>query len=216
MISLFGYAEKWRLLMSFDEEDLERLTSALDGSVAQAIAKYQQGDGSELGEMLDAFFAHLLAKAYVRIGRVAHTDHEGLAQSAVKSFLKRALNGQFPELRHRHELKRLLGTILGRKVCHEFRDRSTQIAGGGTVQNEPANGFEVADAEADPQEEAVCREWLEHMGRKGLRDEAQLILEGYRYFEIAAKLGINESRARRSITMVRKQTEVFFGLNKET
>ena len=77
------------------------------------------------------------------------------------------------------------------------------------------NSLEAEGREPDPLEEAICREWLEHMDRKGLVDEARLIWDGYRYHEIAERLGITESRARRSITIVHKQTEIFFGLNKK-
>ena len=76
----------------------------------------------------------------------------------------------------------------------------TEIAGGGHVQNEPEHGLEAEGREPDPFEEAICREWLEHMDKKGLSQEAQLIWEGYHYHEIAERLGITESKARRTIT----------------
>lgn len=109
----------------------------------------------------------------------------------------------------------MLATIMQRKVAHEVRDQTTEKAGGGKVQNEPEHGLEAEGREADPLEEAICREWREHMTKKGLLDEAQLIWEGYRYYEIAQRLGMTESKARRSITIVHKQTEIFFGLAKE-
>jgi DNA-directed RNA polymerase specialized sigma24 family protein len=176
--------------------------------------EYQKGDANELGEIINAYFARLLTKAKVKLGKFPHTDHEGLVQSALRSFLEGARNGQYPGLKHREELERLLGAILRRKMSHEVRDQTTEVAGGGRVENEPENGLETEGREPDPSEEAGCREWLEHMGKKGLFEEAELIREGYRYYEIAERLGITESRARRSITIVHKQTEIFFGLEK--
>ncbi len=185
-----------------------------DGSVARAIVEYRKGDASDLGEIINAYFARLLTRAKVKLGSFPHTDHEGLVQSALRSCLEGARNGQCPGLKHRDELERLLDTILRRKISHEVRDLTTAAAGGGRVQNEPENGLEAEGREPDPAEEAGCREWLEHMGKKGLLEVARLIREGYRYDEIAEKLGKPQSRARRSITKVHKQTQIFFGLEK--
>jgi DNA-directed RNA polymerase specialized sigma24 family protein len=186
-----------------------------EGSVAGAIAQYRNGDGSELGEILNAYFALLLRKAIVGLGRFPHTDAEGLVQSAVKSFLQGAKDGRFPALQHKDELQHLLRTILRRKVAHEFRDLSTEIAGGGNVQNEPEHGLDGEAREQDPAEEAGCREWLEFMKTKELQQEAQLIWEGNRYHEIAEKLGITKAKARRAVTIVHKLTKVYFGLEKQ-
>jgi DNA-directed RNA polymerase specialized sigma24 family protein len=198
--------------MSTDQDRDSAGVPPSQGSVALAIAQYQSGDGAELGEIIKAYFAQLLTKARVGVGRFPHSDPEGLAQSAIKSFLQRAKDGKFPELRHRNELVPLLCTIVRRKVAHEFRDQSTEKAGGGNVRNEPEQGLEVESRESDPVEEANCKEWLDFMRANGLEHEARLIFEGYHYHEIAKKLGSTEAKARRAITRVHKLTEVFFGL----
>ncbi len=185
------------------------------GSVARAISEFQKGNANELGEMINAYFARLLSKAKAKLGTFPHADHEGLVQSTLRSFLKGARNGQYSAMNHRGELERLLGTIMQRKVAHNLRDQTTEIAGGGHVQNEPEHGLEAEGRDPDPLEEAICREWLDRMGKKGLYDEAQLIWKGYCYYEIAERLGITESRARRTITIVHKQTQLFFGLDEK-
>jgi len=201
--------------MSNDPDRGEDADPQPEGSVARAIVEYQDGDANALGEIINAYFARLLAKARAKLGSFPHIDHEGLVQSTLRIFLKGARNGKFPNLKHRKELERLLDKIMNRKVSHQVRDLTTEIAGGGHVQNEPEHGLETEGREPDPLEEAICREWLEHMGKKGLFEAAPLIWEGYRYYEIAERLGITESRARRSITMVHKQTLIFFGLENE-
>jgi DNA-directed RNA polymerase specialized sigma24 family protein len=201
--------------MSNDEADGEGPEPRPDGSVARAIVEYQNGKPEGLGEIINSYFARLLTKARAKLGTFPHADHEGLVQSTLKSFLDGARNGQFPAMSHRAELEKLLGTIISRKVSHHVRDQSTEIAGGGRVQSEPKHGLEAEGHEPDPLEEAICKEWMEHMAKKGLFEEARLIWEGYRYYEIADRLGITESRARRSITSVHKQTEIFFGLEKK-
>jgi DNA-directed RNA polymerase specialized sigma24 family protein len=201
--------------MSNDPDKGDERDPRPEGSVARAIAGFQNGEADELGEMINAYFNRLLTKAKAKLRSLPHTDHEGLVQSTLRSFLKGAKNGQYPAMNDRFELERMLATIMQRKVAHQVRDQTTEIAGGGHVQNEPEHGLEAEGREADPLEEAICREWREHMGKKGLLDAAQLIWEGYHYYEIAERLGMTESKARRSITIVHKQTEIFFGLEKE-
>ncbi len=198
--------------MSDDCDLLESDTPEPEGSVAAAIVQFNNGDGSELGEIINAYFAHLLTRARLGLGRFPHTDPEGVVQSALRSFLEGAKAGEFPKLCHRDELLRLLRTIVRRKVAHEFRDLSTQIAGGGKVQNEPVYGLDGQARQQDLADEAACGEWLEFMTTKGLRREAQLIWEGNRYQEIAEKLDITQAKARRAVTLVHKLTKIFFGL----
>jgi hypothetical protein len=109
----------------------------------------------------------------------------------------------------------LLVTILSRKASHAVRDLTTEIAGGGRVQNEPQSGLAAEGREGDPAEEASCREWLEHMRSRNLFDAAQLIRDGNHYREIAERLEITESKARRLITLVHKETRIFFHLEEK-
>jgi DNA-directed RNA polymerase specialized sigma24 family protein len=187
----------------------------LAGSVAQAIAEYQNGNGDSLGQIINAYFALLLTKARVRLGSFRQSDQEGLVQSTFGSFLGGAMEGQYPGLNHRDELRRLLATIMHRKIAHAIRDETTEIAGDGRVQNEPEGGLLAAGGGPDPLEEAICREWLAHMDEKGLLKEARLVWEGHHYHEIAEELGIPEPRARRLITLVKAETRVFFSLENE-
>jgi DNA-directed RNA polymerase specialized sigma24 family protein len=216
-VTFLGFAqiEKRNPVMSNDPEKGDDVSARPDGSVARAIAGYQNGNADELGEMLQTYFNRLLTTAKAKLGSFPHTDHEGLVQSTLRSFLNGARNGQYPAMNHRDELLRLLGTIMQRKVAHQVRDQTTEIAGGGRVHNEPECNLAAEGNEPDPLEQAICSEWLEHMDKKGLIKEARLIWEGYRYYEIADRLGITESKARRTITLVHKQTEIFFGLKNE-
>ena len=186
------------------------------GSVGGAIHKYQRGDGTELGELLNACFGRLLMRARRRLDTVAHTDPEGVVQSAIGSFLAAARNGRFPELRHRDELERLLVVILSRKSSHTARDLGTKRAGGGRVRNEPRGGLDVEGLkDGRPMEEAICREWLAHMEARGHGDAARLIRDGCHFDEIARTLQMSEAKARRLITLVHKETRIFFHLEEK-
>jgi DNA-directed RNA polymerase specialized sigma24 family protein len=201
--------------MPNDNSQADGIENRPAGSVARAIVEYRNGNGDSLGQIINAYFSLLLTKAKVRLGSFRPADQEGLVQSTFGSFLGGAMEGQYPGLNHRDELRRLLATIMHRKIAHAIRDETTQIAGGGRVQNEPAGGLEGAGGGPDPLEEAICREWLAHMDEKGLLNEARLVWEGRHYHEIAEELGIPEPRARRLITLVKAETRVFFSLGNE-
>ena len=60
---------------------------------------------------------------------------EDLAQETLNSFWKRASAGQFPNLKDRDGLRRLLCKIAKRKVAHRVRDAGRLKRGGGGVLN---------------------------------------------------------------------------------
>ncbi len=67
--------------MSNDSQPQEGNVSEPEGSVARAIAKYLEGDNSELGSMVFALHAQLLEKARDKLRRAPNlqsvTDAEG-------------------------------------------------------------------------------------------------------------------------------------------
>jgi hypothetical protein len=182
------------------------------GSVARAIASYQHGNGADLGQLINACFAPLLKKAVAKLRGFPRFDREGLVLSAFGSFLDRAKAGRFPHLNHRVELECLLRLMVRRKIAHAIRDQNAEVAGGGRVQNEPESGLDPSGGGPDPSGEAACKEWLEHMEKKGLRTEAELVQQRCDYHEMAKRMGITESKARRLITLVRAETREFFHL----
>ena len=90
--------------MSNDPDQGDDDDARPEGSVARAIAGYQNGDADALGEMIKSYFDRLLTKARAKLGNFPYTDHEGLVQSTLRSFLKGARNGQYPAMNHRDEL----------------------------------------------------------------------------------------------------------------
>jgi DNA-directed RNA polymerase specialized sigma24 family protein len=202
--------------MSNDPQRTESADHAPEGSVARAIARYRNGDADALGELLKAYFSRLLTKARVRLRGNLQNDHEELVQSTFGSFLRGAMKGQYPAMKNRDELAKLLGTILHRKAIRRYAGSAKSNAFGALVFNEADQDFDPEGNDPDPSDEVTCREWLEHMDKLGLVKEARLIWEGYHFHEIAERLGITESKARRSITLVHKQTEIFFGIGKKS
>jgi hypothetical protein len=70
---------------------------------------------------------------------------------------------EYSAMTHRDEDERLLGTIMQHGVAHKLRHQTIEIGGGGHVPNDPEHRLEAEGREADPLEEALCREWLGQM-----------------------------------------------------
>lgn len=210
--------------MSQDSSQREDEPSGSAGSVALAIAKYQQGDDSELGRIVFAFHAQLLEKAKNKLRKLPNlrsiTDGEGAVSSAMASYWKAVKNGKYRDMTHSNELLGLLVSIVDRKAGRQIRKNMTGKAGGGKVLNEPEGGFEPEGREPTPVDAAIETEsiahmevvigrWHDYMREKGLIDVAELVLEGRGYREIANRLNIREAKARRLITTVNTLTGAF-------
>ena len=216
--------EKTNMFMSSEPLEPEGSASRSEGSVARAIAKYLEGDNSELGSMVLALHAQLLEKARHKLRNAPNlrsvTDAEGAVSSAMRSFWQAVENGKYRDMKHNNELLGLLITIVDRKAGRQIRKHSRIKAGGGKVINEPEAGLDAEGREPPPvdaaieketlcQMEAAIERWHDHMREKGLLDVAELILEGQGYRQIADKLTIREAKARRLITTVNTLTRAF-------
>jgi DNA-directed RNA polymerase specialized sigma24 family protein len=216
-VLVFSETEKAEAFMSNDLKEQEDNASDPEGSVARAIAKYLEGDDSELGELVAALNAELVEKARDKLKNAPKlrsvTDAEGAVSSAVGSYWRALKNGKYRDMKHNNELKGLLITFVRRKALRQMRKHSRLKAGGGGVINEPATGLEVRGREPSPLDaaieqenlaliRAVVEQWHDLMSEKGLLDVAELSLEGLGYRQIAQILTVREARVRRMITMV--------------
>jgi len=174
--------------------------------------------------MVFAFHSLLLEKARAKLRKAPNlqsvTDGEGAVSSAMGSYWKAVKDGKYRDMKHTNELLGLLITIVERKVAHQIRRYSSGKAGRGQVVNEPETGLDAEGREPSPVEISVEREsiahmevvigrWHDYMSEKGLLDVAELVLEGRGYREIAEKLKLRESKARRLITTVNTLTGAF-------
>jgi hypothetical protein len=223
-IRVFSNPEKAKQLMAQDSQQREDEPSGSAGSVAVAIAKYQQGDDSELGRIVFAFHAQLLEKANNKLRTSPNlrsiTDGEAAVSSAMASYWKAVKDGKYREMEHSNELLGLLVTIVQRKALRQLRRSTSGKAGGGKVLNEPDRGFDpegrepspldaMIEAESVAQLTLVIEKWHAYMREKGLLDVAKLVLEGEGYRQIAATLNMREAKARRMITTVNTLTGAF-------
>jgi hypothetical protein len=223
-IRVFSDPEKANQLMSQDPQEREAETPGPLGSVALAIAKYQQGDDSELGRIVFAFHAQLLTKANNKLRKSPNlrslTDAEAAVSSAMGSYWKAVKNGRYRDMKHSNELLGLLVTTVERKAGRQIRRNMSGKAGGGRVLNEPAGGLDpegrepspldaAIEAESITQMEVVIKKWHEYMSQKGLLDIASLVLEGGGYRQLVENLNMSEAKARRMITTVKALTRAF-------
>jgi hypothetical protein len=194
------------------------------GSLAKAIARYQQGDQSELGEIVFGFYTRLVAIAHAKLRKAPNlqsvTDGEGAVSSAMGSYWRAMGDGKFRDMQHRNELMGLLVKMVERKVAHQIRKLTSAKAGAGKVINEPGDGLDLEGREPSPAEAALEREaqahlervleqWRNYMTENGLLDVAELVLAGEGYREIAGALGVGENKARRMITLANALTREF-------
>jgi DNA-directed RNA polymerase specialized sigma24 family protein len=184
----------------------------LSGSAAKAIAKFLQGDDTELGDILVSILGQLVGVARRRLINVPHTDEEAAAMNALRTFITGVRTGKFSDVRTTDQLRWLLITIADRKAIEQIRRLKSYKGGSGQVSNEPANGLDGQAQEDSPVEQAIGHEWLEYMENRGLRQAAELVAAGCIYREIAKEMGITNAEARRLKTLVRKRTFAFFGL----
>jgi DNA-directed RNA polymerase specialized sigma24 family protein len=207
-----------------DPAEIDVDVGASVASVALAIARFQEGDESELARIVFAFHALLLGKADSKLrkspGLRSITDADGAVASAIASYWKAVKNGRFRDMKHSNELLGVLVTMVERKAGRQVRKNMTGKAGRGRISNEPEAGLEAAAREASPvdvliEQESIARleevvvRWHDHMREKDLLNVAELMLEGLGYREIAENLGIRESKARRLITTVNTLTREF-------
>src|SRR4051812_33371061 len=111
-----------------------------DGTVTRLIGRLKGGDPDTAQPLWDIYFQRMvrLARARLRIRRaraqlrqtaVRIADEEDVALSAFDSFYRRARSGQFPRLRDRNDLWRLLFVLTVRKAIDLARQQECKARG---------------------------------------------------------------------------------------
>ena len=191
-----------------------------DDSVSQWIDGLKAGDEAAARQLWERYYGRLVGLAYkkLRAGHRRAADEEDIVLSAFHSFCQRARRNQFPDLRDRDDLWRLIVCITERKVCDQVRADRRQKRGGGDVAGESvflqagdASGIggiqQVAGHEPTPEFAAETAEAIERLLRILDDDELRLIaarkLEGFSNAEIAAQLGRSIPTVERRLKLIR-------------
>ena len=190
------------------------------GSVTHWLGLLQAGDAAAARPLWQRYFPLLVghARAALRGRPRGVADEEVVALSAFDSFCRNAEQGRFPRLEDRHDLWRLLLTLMARKAAHLARDQARARRCGGRVRAEsdlPATDAEgeqgvlarVIGAEPTPELAAQvaeeCRRLLGKLGEADLRCIAVWQMEGYTVDEMAARLGRSPRTIARKLTVIR-------------
>ena len=179
--------------------------------------------GCELQERIDAgdreAIGRILAPLWPRLVRLADrllwgksrgdTDAEAAAQSAVRTYLRRADEGQFPNVAGSEDLFRLLATITCRKALKQIRRqrRAVETNSPGRVGGSDASSQNIEDLVAGTAEEQfdqICREWFELLPERSLRSVALMTLHGYTQEEIGEAHGFTTRNVRHKLSRIRK------------
>jgi DNA-directed RNA polymerase specialized sigma24 family protein len=187
------------------------------GSVSGWIDRLLAGDRDAVSPLWERYFHRLveLARKKLQNSPRRAADEEDVALSAFDSFCRHAQQGQFPDLRSRDSLWRLLAAITARKVAHLLRDESRKKRGGGKAlrflqyrENWTREEIDqLFSREPDPQFAAVMADQCTRLLR-GLKDDqleklALWRMEGYTVEEIAQKMAIVPRSVKRKLSVIR-------------
>jgi len=190
-----------------------------ENSVTAWIDGVNAGDESDIRKLWGRYFERLMRLAGSRLapGSRRSFDEEDVALSAFQSFCDRAGNGQFPHLRGRDDLWRVLATITVRKAIAATRHRARLKRGGGRVLGESALGAgngegesglaRVLSREPTPAEAALFADEylrsLERLQEPSIRSVALRRLEGWSTSEIARSLNVSPRTVERKLKLIR-------------
>lgn len=178
----------------------------------------KKGDDRAAMAIWDFYFPQIVRLAKRRLASLpsGDRDEEDVALSAMKSFLLRAREDKFPSLTDRDELRKLLMTILVRKVMArqeylfakkrpDLRVRQPTVTDG----NADHSSAEASLGEV-PSEEVVTdffddlERRLEELPDDDLREVVRLKLDGYTNKEIAERFDTYEVKIERQLRKIRK------------
>jgi DNA-directed RNA polymerase specialized sigma24 family protein len=192
-------------------------------SVTRWLPGIKAGDSDDIERLWNRYFQRLLRLAGSKLPDHCRRafDEEDVAISAFQSFCGRAGRGQFPELRDRHSLWRLLATVTVRKAIMKIRHQTRQKRGGGRVLGESdlvAHGravygeglgglAEILGKEPSPEDAACFTDTFNHLisslGDPTLKHVALRRLQGHSSQEIGAELDASSRTVDRKLQLIR-------------
>ena len=190
-----------------------------EGSITRWIGKLKEGDEAAAQNLWERYFERLVLLGRKKLGTNPRRagDEEDVALSAMDSFFQGARDGQFPKLKDRDNLWRLLVVITARKAADHVEHERRQKRGGGNLITESAldaavegeqRGIEaIIGVEPSPEFAFMVVEQLEvllaRLEDSVAREVATMKLEGYANKEIAAKIGCSLRTVERKLWVIR-------------
>jgi DNA-directed RNA polymerase specialized sigma24 family protein len=192
-------------------------------SVTRWLHGVKAGDRGDIQRLWNRYFQRLVRLAGAKLPANCRRafDEEDVALSAFQSFCAGAERGQFPQLRGREDLWRVLATLTVRKAVLVMRHQTRQKRGGGRVLGESAfqvggqwpepsvgGGLaEILSAEPTPDDVVRFAETVEHLINAlhdpTLKTIALRKLKGHTVGEIGAFLGTSTRTIDRKLRLIR-------------
>lgn len=169
----------------------------------------------------ERFYPRLVRLARQRLANQPRrdADEEDVALSAMRSFYRGLVAGDFPDLWHPDSLGKILVTITIRKANRRIRAQRAEKRGAGKVRGESAFAWDAAAparvnglaqaavtsaAESDAAQLLVeCRELLQRLEEPPLIQIACWKLEGWTHEEIAERLQCTVRTVERKLHRIR-------------
>lgn len=197
--------------MTTEDEHWQALIQGLRDGDGQVLQSFCARYGQRLHRIAEA---HMPARLQRRVGP------EDIAQSACRTFLRRARDGQF-RLQDSEQLWSLLCAITLTKLREQARfhlrkkrglDKEVEL--GAAESSASASAFHPAAPDPSPAEAAAFAVELQHV-LEALEDEerqiVELKLQEYTNDEIAERLGCSERTVRRIVKTVQSKLTRAFG-----
>jgi DNA-directed RNA polymerase specialized sigma24 family protein len=182
------------------------------GTITIGIGDLKRGGDAAAQPLWEHYFDRLVRLARSRLrklrGQRAFGDAEDAALSAFDSFCQGAKRGQYPQLKDRDDLWRLLVVITKRKVADQVRAEMAKKRGEGKVLG--GEGLDhFVDPEPSPEFAAMMadevRYRLNALGDERSRRIVAMRMEGYTDDEIARHLGYTRRTVQRELALIRKE-----------
>jgi DNA-directed RNA polymerase specialized sigma24 family protein len=180
---------------------------AAEDSVLHLIGGLKRADEQAVAGLWRRYFGRLVRLARRNRGETprAVADEEDVALTAFKTLCRRAIRGEFAELRDREDLWRLLVAITRRKAAAAIRGASRQKRSMAGWKQSPIEVITAADP--SPATLAMLNEEREQMIARLPNDACRQValckLEGYTDAEIASRLQVTDRTVRRKMHLIR-------------
>ncbi len=194
------------------------MTEDPDKHLSDLIRRIQEcRDEHAVTELWRFVFDRVIGMARSRIANLQKrvSDHEDVALSAIKSFVRAAESGRLRNTSSGEDLWRILATITLRKSRALAEWEQAEKRGAGQVRGDSVfrdidsgNGFDQVIDPAHPDrfvDELMgeCRERIESLPDETLRTIALRRMEGFEVNEIAQELGIATATIKRKLARIR-------------
>ena len=184
-----------------------------EGSVTLLLGQLRAGEPDAAADLCARYFTKLVevarARLPVRFRRAA--DEEDVAQSALRTFVRRATAGEFPGVATGRDLWGLLARITINKALKLLERECRQKRGSGRVPENAAVLEELFAREPSPDMAAQLIDLMGHLLARlddpMLQRLAKLRLQNHTEEEMAAELNVSARTIRRKLDLIRRLWE---------